>query len=248
MRLPPLRVLDFCWVGAGAFVTRILRDLGADVIKIESRAHPDSLRLSGPHKAGAKALESSGYFASRNTGKRSMALNMALPQAQRDRASSLPRHCSMVTNNFRPGVMESWGLGYDEVKAVNPSVIYLSMPMQGNTGPQPRLYRLRLDHLGAVEPRRAWPDCRTGRRSAPARTIRTMCPIPGHALVGLLAALYHRARTGEGQYIELAQIESTVNMQGPALLDWSATGTLARTVRQPPRRQRAARRVSLRGR
>src|SRR3954451_12111096 len=103
MGLAGLRVLDFCWIGAGAFVTRILADIGAEVIKVESRAHPDNLRLSPPHKAGAAPLESSGYFASRNTSKKSIALNMGEPRA-REIALRLARHCSIVSNNFRPGV------------------------------------------------------------------------------------------------------------------------------------------------
>ena len=109
MRLAGLRVLDFCWIGAGAFVTRILADLGAEVIKVESRTHPDNLRLSGPHQPGAKPLEGSGYFASRNTSKKSIALNMSHPQA-RQIALTLASRCSIVSNNFRPGVMEKWGL------------------------------------------------------------------------------------------------------------------------------------------
>ena len=134
MRLDGLRVLDFCWIGAGAFVTRVLADLGADVIKVESRAHPDNLRLSPPHQPGAAPLESSGYFASRNTSKRSFALNMSQPRA-REIALQLAQRCSIVSNNFRPGVMDKWGLGYEAVAAINPSVIYLAMPMQGATGP-----------------------------------------------------------------------------------------------------------------
>src|SRR5262245_15178428 len=134
MQLSGLRVLDFCWIGAGAFVTRILADLGAEGIKVESRSHPDNLRLPPPHKPGAEPLESSGYFASRNTSKKSFALNMSHPRA-REIALDLARQCSVVSNNFRPGVMEKWGLGYAEVAAVNPSVIYLAMPMQGASGP-----------------------------------------------------------------------------------------------------------------
>jgi benzylsuccinate CoA-transferase BbsF subunit len=224
MRLPPLRVLDFCWVGAGAFVTRILADLGADVIKIESRAHPDSLRLSGPHKAGAKPLESSGYFASRNTGKKSFALNMAHPQGQRI-AFELARHCSIVTNNFRPGVMQKWGLGYEQITAINPSVIYLSMPMQGSKGPNSGYigFGSTIAALCGLVSRAGLP----GRPPLGTGThYPDHIPNPGHSLVALLAAIFHRARTGEGQYIELAQIESTVNMMGPALLDWSATGAV----------------------
>ena len=78
MKFSDLRILDFCWVGAGAFVTRILADMGAEVIKVDSRAHPDNLRLSGPHKAGAKHLEGSGYFASRNT-----CMRLSLPHVER---------------------------------------------------------------------------------------------------------------------------------------------------------------------
>jgi benzylsuccinate CoA-transferase BbsF subunit len=224
MRLDGLRVLDFCWIGAGAFVTRVLADLGADVIKVESRAHPDNLRLSPPHKPGAAPLESSGYFASRNTSKRSFALNMSQPRA-RDIALRLAERCSIVSNNFRPGVMDKWGLGYEAVAAVNPSVIYLAMPMQGATGPH-------RDYIGFGSTIAALCGL-VGMAGKPGRApIGTgthypdHAPNPGHALVAVLAAAVHRARTGEGQYIELAQIESTVNMLGPQVLACSAGGAL----------------------
>ncbi|MGE0034614.1 MAG: CaiB/BaiF CoA transferase family protein [Xanthobacteraceae bacterium] len=224
MRLDGLRVLDFCWIGAGAFVTRVLADLGAEVIKVESRAHPDNLRLSPPHRPGAAPLESSGYFASRNTSKKSLALNMSQPRAQ-EIALQLATRCSIVSNNFRPGVMEKWGLGYEAVTAVNPSVIYLSMPMQGSSGPH-------RDYIGfgstiaalcglvsmAGKPGR--PPIGTGTHYP------DHAPNPGHALVALLAAAVHRERTGEGQFIELAQIESTVNVLGPQVLACSADGAL----------------------
>jgi benzylsuccinate CoA-transferase BbsF subunit len=224
MRLDGLRVLDFCWVGAGAFVTRILADLGADVIKVESRAHPDNLRLSGPHKPGAAPLEASGYFASRNTSKKSLALNMSKPRG-REIALDLARRCNIVTNNFRPGVMEKWGLGYGQVAAVNPNVIYLSMPMQGSSGPH-------RDYIGFGSTISALCGLvnMAGLPGRPPLGTGTHypdhVPNPGHALVALLAAVFHRARTGEGQYIELAQIESTVNMLGPSVLQWSAEGIL----------------------
>jgi benzylsuccinate CoA-transferase BbsF subunit len=226
MRLAGLRVLDFCWIGAGAFVTRILADLGAEVIKVESQSHPDNLRLSGPHQPGAKALESSGYFASRNTSKKSIALNMSHPRA-REIALRLAARCSIVSNNFRPGVMEKWGLGYDQVAAANPSVIYLAMPMQGSSGPH-------RDYIGFGSTIAALCGLTTmaGRPGrAPIGTgthYPDHVPNPGHALVAVLAAVLHRARTGEGQRIELAQIESTVNMLGPSVLAWSATGALPR--------------------
>ena len=132
--LAGIRVLDYCWVGAGAFVTKMLADHGAEVIKIESRVRPDNLRVAPPFKAGVEALEASGYFASRNSNKKSFALNMSKPEA-RAIAYRLATSCSVITSNFRPGVMERWGLSYEDVQRENPEVIYLTMPMQGATGP-----------------------------------------------------------------------------------------------------------------
>jgi benzylsuccinate CoA-transferase BbsF subunit len=226
MRFSDLRVLDFCWVGAGAFVTRLLADLGAEVIKVESRAHPDNLRLSGPHKSGARHLEGSGYFASRNTNKKSIALNMARPEAPAI-AKRLARMCSVVTNNFRPGIMERWGLGYAELAAADPALIYLAMPMQGSSGPHQ-------SYIGFGSTIAAISGLVEMSGSADRAPIGTgthypdHVPNPGHALVGLFAALFHRARTGEGQYIELAQLESTVNLLGPSIMRYSASGTLPR--------------------
>ena len=224
MRFSELRVLDFCWVGAGAFVTRLLADLGADVIKVESHAHPDNLRLSGPHKAGAKHLEGSGYFASRNTNKKSIALNMGRPEA-RAIAKQLAQKCSVVTNNFRPGIMERWGLGYAELAAADPALIYLAMPMQGSSGPHKSYigFGSTIAAISGLVEMSGSPD------RAPIGTgthYPDHVPNPGHALVGLLAAIFHRARTGEGQYIELAQLESTVNLMGPSILRYSASGAV----------------------
>ena len=132
-----LRVLDYCWVGAGAFVTKFLADHGADVIKIESRSRPDNLRLAPPYRHGAEGLEGSGYFASRNTSKRSFALNMAHPEAPAI-ARELAARASLVTSNFRPGVMERWEMDYASLRVRNPSLIFLAMPMHGGDGPQER--------------------------------------------------------------------------------------------------------------
>src|SRR5882672_379884 len=226
MRFSDLRVLDFCWVGAGAFVTRLLADLGADVIKVESQAHPDNLRLSGPHRAGARHLEGSGYFASRNTNKKSIALNMGRPEA-RAIAKRLAAKCSVVTNNFRPGIMERWGLGYQDLAAADPSLIYLAMPMQGSSGPHKSYigFGSTIAAISGLVEMSGSPD------RAPIGTgthYPDHVPNPGHALVGLLAAIFHRARTGEGQYIELAQLESTVNLMGPSIMRYSASGALPR--------------------
>lgn len=214
--LAGVRVVDFCWVGAGALVTQALAVLGADVIKVESSTHPDNLRLSGPFRADVKHLDGSGYFASRNSNKRSFVLNMGHPRGP-EVACRLIASAAVVASNFRPGVMERWGLDYPAVRAVREDIVYVTMPMQGSSGPH-RDYvgfgSTIAAVTGIVEP--------TGLpERAPIGTgthYPDHVPNPGHALVAVLAALVRRQRTGAGACIELAQLESTVNVLGPSVL------------------------------
>jgi crotonobetainyl-CoA:carnitine CoA-transferase CaiB-like acyl-CoA transferase len=220
--LSGIRVLDYCWVGAGAFVTKLLADHGADVIKIESRSHPDNLRLAPPYREGAEGLEGSGYFASRNSSKRSFTLDMTHPEAPAI-ARRLAAASSIVTSNFRPGIMERWGLSYEEIRETNPQVIYLSMPMQGNDGPH-RTYVGFGSTIAALSGL-VWLSGRPDRTPVGTGThYPDHVPNPGHALVALLGAIYRREMTGEGQAIELSQFESTVNILGPAVVAFGATG------------------------
>ncbi len=221
--LAGLRVLDFTWVGAGALATKLLADLGADVIKVESRARPDNLRLAPPYGPGGNNLEGSGYFASRNSSKRSFALDMRQPGAT-EIALRLAEHAAVVASNFRPGVMERWGLSYEAVRAINPSVIYLTMPMQGGDGPHASFtgFGSTISALSGLVSLSGLED------RLPVGTgthYPDHVPNPGHALVGMLAALFHRARTGEGQSIEVSQLESTVNAIGPAIVEVGLGGS-----------------------
>ncbi len=216
------RVLDFCWIGAGALVTKVLAELGAEVIRVESRKHPDNLRLAPPVRPGTQGLEASGYFASRNPGKKSFALNMREPRA-REIALQLAEKATIVSSNFRPGVMERWGLSYEDVEKVNPGVVYLTMPMQGGDGPHSQFigFGSTIAALSGLVALSGLPN------RIPVGTgthYPDHVPNPGHALVGLLAALFHRERTGQGQHVELAQLESTINVLGPAVLNWSVGG------------------------
>jgi benzylsuccinate CoA-transferase BbsF subunit len=220
--LAGLRVLDFCWIGAGALVTQTLALHGAEVIKIESRARPDNLRVAPPVRPGTSGLDASGYFASRNASKKSFALNMSHPAAV-SVARRLARASSVVTSNFRPGVMERWGLSYQELSAGQPDLIYLTMPMQGATGPN-RRYAGFGSTIAALSGLVA-PSGLPGRVPVGTGThYPDHVPNPGHALVALLAALVHRNRTGRGGRIELSQFESTTGLLGPAVLRYSVTG------------------------
>jgi benzylsuccinate CoA-transferase BbsF subunit len=217
-----IRVLDYCWVGAGALVTKALADHGADVIKIESRKRPDNLRLAPPYRRGAEGLEGSGYFASRNSSKRSFALNMSHPDAP-SIARRLAAQSSVVTSNFRPGVMERWGLGYDDLSRVNPSLIYLQMPMQGSDGPH-RSYVGFGSTIAALSGLVASGGLPNRVPVGTGTHYPDHVPNPGHALVALLAAIFDRGRTGLGRAIEVSQFESTVNVLGPQILAYQATG------------------------
>jgi benzylsuccinate CoA-transferase BbsF subunit len=214
--LAGVRVLDFCWVGAGALVTKLLAEHGAEVIKVESRARPDNLRVAPPYRPGAENLDGSGYFASRNNDKKSLALNMRTEKG-RELAYALASRADVVANNFRPGVMERWGLAYDSVAAVNPSVVYLSMPMQGSDGPNSGYigFGSTIAALSGLVHLSGDPD------RMPVGTgthYPDHIPSPGHALVALLAALRRRARTGEGAHVELSQLESAASVVGAALI------------------------------
>jgi benzylsuccinate CoA-transferase BbsF subunit len=220
--LDGVRVVDFSWVGAGSFTTRFLAEHGADVIKIESSTHLDSLRVGPPFAGGIKGVNRSGYFAERNADKRSVTIDLKHPDGP-GLVRRLIEGADIVANNFRPGVMDGLGFGYDDVAAINPGVIYLAMSMQGATGPESTYlgYGITIAAVSGLTALSAEP----GRYPVGTGThFPDHVPNPGHAVVAVLAALRHRRRTGEGQQIELAQTETTIAGVGPQLMKWTADG------------------------
>ena len=214
--LTGIRVADFSWVGAGPFLTKPLADHGADVVKIESRTRVDPIRSMAPMRDGVPGTDRSGYFANRNSSKRSICLDLKHPKG-RELALRLIEVSDVVVNNFSPGTMDRLGLGYAAARAVRPDVIYLEMPMLGTEGPHRdcRGYGLTIAAAGGLLGL-------TGYDDAPAVGTGTNypdhVPNPLHGAVAVLAALRKRRRTGQGEYIELAQLESTINAIGPAIV------------------------------
>lgn len=220
--LAGIRVTDFTWIGAGSYTTKILADAGADVVKIESTGRIDSLRLAAPYKDGVKGVNRSGYFADRNSGKRSLTLNMKHPRAL-ELVTRLIRQSDVIANNFTPGVMERFGLGYEAVRAIKPDIVYLAMSMQGGTGPEKDYlgYGATMAAVTGIQHLSGLP----GRGPAGTGTnYPDHLPNPCHATFAVLAALRHRRRTGQGQYIDMAQTEPTVALLGPAVLDYTVNG------------------------
>jgi crotonobetainyl-CoA:carnitine CoA-transferase CaiB-like acyl-CoA transferase len=217
-----IRVIDFSWIGAGSYTTKMLADLGADVIKIESSQRLDTLRVTKPFKDGIPGLNRSGYFADRNSSKRSVTMNVkdlrGLALVKR-----LIADAHLVSNNFTPGVMDKLGLGYQALKAIQPNIVFASMSMQGASGPATKDlgYGLTIAALTGFMHLTGLPE------REPAGTGTNYpdhIPNPGHAAFAILAALRHQRRTGEGQLIDLAQIEPTLAMLGPSLMNYFVNG------------------------
>ena len=225
MRPGPLqgvKVTDFTWIGAGSFTTKLLADLGADVVKLETATRPDTLRLMPPFKDKITGLNRSGYFADRNTSKRSVALNMKHPKA-RALAQQMIAQSQVVINNFTPGVMAKFGLGYEDICSFKPDIIFVAMSLLGASGPE-------RDYLGYGHMINAMSGLlrlsgHAGREPTGTGTnYPDHIPNPTHAVFALLAALRHLRRTGEGQYVDVAQLEPAVALLGPTLLEWTVNG------------------------
>ncbi|PZW48050.1 benzylsuccinate CoA-transferase BbsF subunit [Humitalea rosea] len=217
-----IRFADLTWAGAGPFSTKIFADFGAEVIKVESATRVDPVRLGGPFRDGIPGVNRSGYFASRNTGKRSVALNLKAAEG-RAVVRDLIRTADVVSNNFGPGAMERLGLGYEEVRRIRPDVIYLSMPMYGEDGPLSNLLGVGMT-ISAVTGLMSLTGYHDGPPLGPGTHFPDHAANPYHAAFAVLAALRYRRRTGRGMKIDLAQVESTINCVGPAVLDQAITG------------------------
>jgi benzylsuccinate CoA-transferase BbsF subunit len=220
--LKGVRFVDLTWAGAGPFSTKLFSDFGAEVIKVESASRPDPVRVGGPYRDAIPGINRSGYFASRNTGKRSFAVNLKNPRS-RETLFELIRQADVVSNNFGPGAMERLGLSYDDVKAVKPDIIYLAMPMYGEDGPLANLTGVGMT-ISAVSGL-MWQTGYEGQGPlGPGTHFPDHAANPYHAAFAVMAALRHRRATGQGMKIDLSQVESTVNCMGLPVLEYAATG------------------------
>ena len=210
------------WSVAGPHVGRLLADFGATVVHVESHTHPDVARTAGPFHPDSRQfpLEGSGLWANCNAGKLGIELDLADP-ASHDIVWQLVRWADVLIESFSAGAFARMGFGYERIRAVNPSIVMLSSCLQGQTG------TLAIQGLGNLTSAMfgftsttGWPDrAPTGPYSAYTDVVS-----PRFALAALLAALEHRQRTGEGQYLDLSQAECSMHLQATALLDAEVNG------------------------
>jgi benzylsuccinate CoA-transferase BbsF subunit len=220
--LKGIRFADLTWAGAGPFSTKLFSDFGAEVIKVESASRVDPVRAGGPYKDGIAGINRSGYFASRNTGKKSLAMNLKSSKS-RDILYEIIKSSDVVSNNFGPGAMDRLGLGYEDVKAIKPDIIYLSMPMYGEDGPLAGLLGVGMT-ISAVTGL-MWQTGYQGEGPiGPGTHFPDHAANPYHAAFAVMAALRHRRATGRGLKIDLSQVESTINCMGLPFMTYSLTG------------------------
>ncbi|WP_449255514.1 CaiB/BaiF CoA transferase family protein [Bosea sp. (in: a-proteobacteria)] len=220
--LKGIRFADFTWAGAGPFSTKLFSDFGAEILKIEGVSRPDPVRVGGPFKDGVYGINRSGYFASRNTGKRSVAINLKNGQS-RETLYDIIRQSDVISNNFGPGAMERLGFGYEDVKAIKPDIIYLAMPMYGEDGPLANLLGVGMT-ISAVTGL-MWQTGYEGEGPiGPGTHFPDHAANPYHAAFAVMAALRYKRATGKGMKIDLSQVESTINCMGLAYVEHAVTG------------------------
>lgn len=222
--LSGLRVVDFSTTVAGPSATRHLADFGAQVIKVESNIHPDGLRAATPYAGNVAGINRSGYFSAYNAGKLSLQLNMQQPRSK-EIMRRLVERSDIIVEAFVPGVIERWGLGYEQLSDWNPRIIMASHSLQGQTGPHAK-------HRGFGQIASAmsgWYDLtglEGGEPLGPYSAYSDFICWP-YLLSAILVALEVREVTGRGQYIDHAQLETSIHFLAPLLLDLELNGHLA---------------------
>jgi crotonobetainyl-CoA:carnitine CoA-transferase CaiB-like acyl-CoA transferase len=232
--LKDLRVVDFSAVTAGAGSTAVLADFGADVIKIESWDHPDSFRgglnfntgntgNSGEPVTTQERAPLRGPFTTVNRNKRAICIDMKTPHGV-DIVRRLVAISDVVVENFRRGVIERWGLGFDELVKVKKDIVLVTISSQGGTGPNAQYgsFGSVLDALGGTASVTGYdidtPRWSSNRVNYPDQLVSMYAP-------GLIVAAVMRARArGEGCWVDLSQRELTTSVVGELLLARSVTG------------------------
>ncbi len=220
--LSGVKVLDMMWVMAGPASTGVLAQYGATVVRVENEARLDTARLLAPWYDGKVGKETSFAFGSINANKLSITIDPNSPEG-RETILELVQWADIVTESFSPRAMTKWGLDYASLKKVKPDLIMLSSCLMGQDGPHAYIAgygTMGSAAAGLVQPT-GWPDRGP---NGPYGAYTDYCA-PRISLAAMLAALDHRDRTGEGQYLDQSQIESTVNYITPALLDHQINAT-----------------------
>jgi crotonobetainyl-CoA:carnitine CoA-transferase CaiB-like acyl-CoA transferase len=225
--LSHLRVLDLSRVLAGPWAGQILGDLGAEVIKIERPGTGDDTRSWGPPylQAADGSVELSAYFLTANRNKQSLAVDIAHPEGQA-LVRKLVAESDVVLENFKVGGLKRYGLDYDSLRRINPKLIYCSITGFGQDGPYASRpgYDFLIQAMGGLMSITGQPDGEPGAGPMKVGVALTDILTGLYATIGVLAALSHRDRTGEGQYVEAALLDVQVACLANQAMNYLTTG------------------------
>ena len=224
--LSHVRVLELSRVLAGPWAAQTLADLGADVIKVERPGAGDDTRAWGPPWAG----EQSAYFLSTNRGKRSITIDFEQPEGQ-ELVRKLAAQSDVVIENFKVGGLVKYGLDYESLKAVNPGLVYCSVTGFGQDGPYAKRagYDFMIQGMGGLMSITGQPDGEEGGGPVKVGVAVTDVFTGLYATIGVLGALAHRDRTGEGQWVNLALLDVQVAVLANQAMNYLVGG-------KPPQR------------
>jgi benzylsuccinate CoA-transferase BbsF subunit len=214
--LEGLKVVDFTWVLAGPGLTRMLADHGAEVIKVE-RPSGDIARDTIPFRNNLRGKNLSGYYNNINRSKYGVVINLKDPRGK-ELAVDLIKRADVLVENFTVGVMEKLGLGYEAVKELKPDIIYLSCSPCGQTGP----YKNYLSFGPNLQAISGSTYLMSFQNHEPSGFGWSYSDYAGtwFGQIALMAALHKRKKTGEGQYIDLSQLEGNCMLHGTGILDY----------------------------
>ena len=219
--LSDIRVTDFTWVLAGPVCTRTLADMGAEVIKIEARNRPDGHRNYVNRNADVSDPFPYGAFDKFNRNKLGLTLNARHPEGLK-LINDLIAVSDVVAENFRGGVLDRWGLSYEEMRRVRPDIVYLSLSGYGQTGP----YKDYASHFHIAQAMSGYTHLSGYENDIPVVSGAwgdTTAGLQGAAVICM--ALEHRGETGQGQYIDGSQLTSMTHVMGSAFLEYTANRT-----------------------
>ena len=232
--LSHIRVLDLSRVLAGPWATQILADMGAEVIKVERPGSGDDTRGWGPpylkDQAGKDTTEAA-YYLAINRGKQSLTLNVSKPEGQEVIRRLIKEwQCDVFIENYKVGDMARYGLSYDDLKKINPGLIYCSITGYGQTGPMAHLpgYDFIIQGIGGLMSITGERDDLPG--GGPQKVGVAVADVMTglYAAIGILGALAHRHRTGEGQYLDMALLDVQVGMIANMNMNYLCSGKVPR--------------------
>ncbi len=217
-----LTILAFSWAMVGPLTLKFFADYGATVIRVETHNRPCVTRTSAPFKDDKAGVNRSGYFNHFSANMMSVSLNMGHPLGL-GLARELVARSDVVMENFTPGVMDRWGLGYEELKKIRPDIIMVRQNGFGTEGPYRNLaaFGMILAAVVGIPNFIGWPD---GGPLPVGVGAYTDCISPRFASAALIAALDYREKTGKGQLLDLAQFETAISFFLPGVLDYAVNG------------------------